>query len=106
MNIVHTHQYLNGERLERVVLFPSDDATIMLIEVLCGIASGDIEEEPEVYEFGKESGDIGNRTDGIQHPMKLILLSTEEWDWVQHGKMPLPKEWNLRQAVEIFSAKH
>ncbi len=105
-NIVRAHRDIDGGGLEKAVLFPSDNATIMLMEVIYGIAPGDIGKEPEVYGFDKESGDIGNRKDGIQHPMKLFLLSAAEWDWVQHGKMPLPEGWNLSQTVKKFSAKH
>ena len=104
-NIVDAHNKIEGRRLEKVIQFPSDSVN-MLIEVLPDLVSGEMGKEPEVYDMAKEYGDIGNRTDGIQHPTKLILLSTEEWDWVRQGKMPLPKGWELSQAVVKFTTKH
>jgi hypothetical protein len=38
---------------------------------------------------------------GVDYPSIVILLSPEEWQQVQRGKLSLPPGWDLSQASDI-----
>ena len=61
----------------------------------------------EVSDSAPTSGDVipfrfrANPADGIDFPSTVVLLSPDEWQWVQRGELKLPDGWALVDAQDL-----
>lgn len=42
-----------------------------------------------------------DKAHGVDYPSVVILVSPSEWRDIQDGKLRLPKDWQLEEAVDI-----
>lgn len=76
-----------------IKFFPSaQNGRIQLLEVSTSAPTTD-----EVLPFGYGS----DPANGVDYPSVVILLSPEEWQHVQDGKLALPVGWNLTEAEDL-----
>ena len=76
-----------------IKFFPAPRANeILLLEV-----SKSAPTTGEVLPFGFPS----DPTNGVDYRSTVILLSPQEWQEVQSGKMALPPEWDLAAAEDL-----
>ena len=76
-----------------VKLFPSAQADeIHLLEVSAGAPT-----TGEVLPF-RFAADVVN---GVDYPSVVILLSPEEWQKIETGKLLLPSDWDLTIAEDL-----